>query len=152
MLAKSYTHVGMVVTDLQATMAALGPALGVKWASVLSWKLDLWTPAGVVRAQSTFTYAMGDGPSIELLQEELGTVWTVGSATAHHLGYWSTDMEGDAEQLRANGYEMIATLDTDEGGPSGFSYHAGPAHGPLIELVDATLQPRFDRWWGGGRF
>ena len=152
MIEKPYTHVGFVVADLEQSMASFGTALDLEWCEVLSWELDLWTPAGTSKVRSTFTYARGDGPSIELLQNEPGSVWTVGSDTAHHLGYWSTDLAADAAQLADRGYEMIATLASEHGGPTGFSYHASAAGGSLIELVDATLKPRFARWWSGNRF
>lgn len=146
MIEKPYTHVGVVVPDLERSMAEIGAALDLEWAEVISWELDLWTPDGVRRVRSTFTYARGDGPSIELLQEEPGSVWT--ASAAHHVGYWSTDLPGDGERLREQGYRLLATLD----GEAGFAYWEGPAGGPLIELVDATLKPRFARWWAGGRF
>ncbi len=152
MIEKPYTHVGFVVADLEKSMASFGDALDLQWAQVLSWELDLWTPAGVSKVRSTFTYARGASPSIELLQHEPDSVWSVGSDTAHHIGYWSTDMATDAAELARQGYEMIATLASADGGPVGFSYHAGPAGGILIELVDATLKPRFARWWAGERF
>lgn len=148
MIEQPYTHIGVVVPDLDASMKEVGTALGLTWAEVISWELDLWTPDGVVRTRSTFTYAAGAGPSIELLQEQPGPVWTAGPA--HHVGYWSTDMVGDGERLGAQGYTLVATLAGDR--PSGFAYYAGPSGGPLLELVDAALRPRFLRWWAGGRF
>jgi hypothetical protein len=152
MIEKPYTHVGFVVDDLEKAMASFGAALDLEWATVLSWELELWTPSGTSKVRSTFTYARGGSPSIELLQNEPGSIWTVGAATAHHIGYWSTDLVADGAELASRGYEMIATLASDGGGPTGFSYHAGPAGGTLIELVDASLKPRFARWWSGDRF
>lgn len=148
MIEQPYTHVGVVVADLEKSMAEVGTALGVEWADIISWELDLWTPEGVRTVRSTFTYARGDAPSIELLQEEPGSVWTAGAA--HHIGYWSTDMSADGARLQEQGYSLIATLAGDR--PTGFAYYEGPAGGPLIELVDAALKPRFARWWAGGRF
>lgn len=148
MIEKPHTHVGVVVADLERSMAELGAALELEWAEIISWELDLWTLEGVRRVRSTFTYARGDGPSIELLQEEPGSVWT--ASPAHHVGFWSTDLVADGERLRHRGYTLVATL--ADGAPAGFAYHRGPAGGPLVELVDAALKPRFARWWAGGRF
>ena len=152
MIEKPYTHVGLVTPDLEKTMYTLGRAMDLSWAKILSWEIEIWSPTGNLTVQSTFSYAMGDTPSIELLQEVPGTVWTVGSDTAHHIGYWSTDMPADAAVLADRGYSMITTLAGPTDGPTGFSYHQGPDGGPLIELVDASLKRRFHRWWAGERF
>lgn len=149
MIEKPYAHAGVVV-DLGRAMATLGGALDVSWATVLSWGFYFWTLDGVRRVRSTLTCAMGGGPSIELLQEQSGSVGT----STHHIGHWSSGMAADAHLLRERNYYMVAILAGKGDGPTGFSYHAGPAGGLLVGLVDATLKPRFGPVgrWAGGRF
>ncbi len=151
MIEQPYTHVGIVVDDLEAACDRYRRDLGLEFAEVISWTLDLWTPDGVVNVPSTFTYAAGGTPSIELLQSVPGTTWQT-SGGAHHIGYWSTELASDSAELVGRGYQLTGTLATADGEPSGFAYHAHPDGGPLLELVDARLAPRFERWWAGGRF
>ena len=150
MIIPEHTHAGVVVEDLEASMARLGRDLGVQWASVIEWDLEILTPTGRQVATSRFTYSCGNGPGIELLQAQAGTVWTTTGHTTHHLGFWSTSMQDDADQLEARGYSLMATLADDA--PSGFAYFAHPEGGPLLELVDSRLEPKFRRWRNGGRF
>lgn len=150
MIDPVHSHAGVVVADLDASMERLGRDLGLQWAEVLDWELELETPDGIVTAVSRFTYSRGDGPGIELLQEQPGSVWTCDGHATHHLGFWSSDLVGDVGALQATGSELVATL--AGAGPSGFAYLAHPGGGPLVELVDDALRPRFERWWAGGRF
>lgn len=152
MIVQPYTHVGIVVPDLTAAAATMTEALGIEWCEVLQWSLDVWTPDGISTITSQFTYSRGPQPRIEILQSVPGTLWESDRATDHHVGYWSTELRDDGARLEQQGHQLIGTLADDPGSPTGFGYYQHPAGGPLIEIVDAALIPRFERWWSGGRF
>lgn len=150
MILPEHTHAGVVVADLDTSMERLAHDLGVTWADVIEWELEIWTPTGPTSAISRFTYSRGDGPGIELLQQQAGTVWVVDGSSTHHLGFWSTSIREDVATLQDRGYTLVATL--AQAAPSGFAYLSHPGGGPLVELVEASLEPRFRRWRNGGRF
>lgn len=150
MIIPEQTHAGVVVDDLDAGMTRLSRDIGVRWADVIEWELELWTPQGPTMAVSRFTYSSGNGPGIELLQAQAGTVWTADGSSTHHLGFWTTDIDTDVTAMQDRGYTMVATLAA--GGPAGFAYLSHADGGPLVELVESALEPRFRRWRNGGRF
>lgn len=152
MIATPYTHVGLTVPDLEATMASLGAALDLAWCEVLAWDMAVWTPDGVQDVHCRFTYSAGPQPRFELLQSVRGTLWDADGPTAHHVGYWSSDLRADGAALEDEGHRLMGTLADEPGCPTGFAYYQHRDGGPLLELVDDALVPRFERWWAGGRF
>lgn len=152
MIRQPYTHVGIVVPDLDRSLAHMRTGLGTEWCDVLQWDMAIWTPEGVDDITCRFTYSRGPQPRFELLQSVPGTVWEVGSSTEHHVGYWSTDLRGDGAELESKGWRLVATLADEPGTPTGFGYYRHPDGGPVLELVDDALVPRFERWWRGERF
>jgi hypothetical protein len=88
-------------------------------------------------------------PRIELVQAIPGTLWQTSDAGAHHLGYWSDDIDRDIEVLVANGY----ALDVKSIGHGGKPYWAycGKKGGPRIELVAAMHKPYMAEYFRTGR-
>ena len=153
MVVQPSTHVGQAVPDLDAAMASLGGALGLDWCEVLAWDMRVWTPEGAQDVHCRFTYSTGPrAHRFELLQSVPGTLWDADGPTAHHVGFWSSNLRGDGAGLEAEGFRLVGTLADDPGRPTGFAYYQHPDGGPLLELVDDALIPRFERWWAGERF
>lgn len=151
-------HTGFVVADLERGMEEFAAVFDLTWAPVTRIEMNLRTPAGPIRPAMGFTYSVQGPHHIELLQEVAGTPWVVASAdepaplrSAHHVGVWCDDVPGESARLSAAGAELVVTYDTSDGRVAGFAYHRLPS-GQLVELVDASRRPDFDRWFAGGSF
>lgn len=139
---EDFYHTGIVVPDLDAAMARLSALAGYRWIKPLSYTLPFRTTAGIQELTSTIVYSV-QSPYIELLQEVPGTPWTAAPGNAvHHLGYFTDDLAGTAQELERNGctFEMNGAVTGSE--PAMFAYYLDPA-GVRIEIVDRALFPDF---------
>lgn len=139
---EDFYHTGIVVPDLDAAMARLSALAGYRWIKPLSYTLPFRTTAGIRELTSTIVYSV-QSPYIELLQEVPGTPWTAAPGNAvHHLGYFTDDLAGTAQELERNGctFEMTGAVTGSE--PAMFAYYLDPA-GVRIEIVDRALFPDF---------
>jgi hypothetical protein len=62
----------------------------------------------------------------------------------------ATPYQSRVASLAARGIPLVATRDSDTGGPWQFAYHDGLPFG-TIELVDARMRPFLRDWWTAGR-
>jgi hypothetical protein len=135
-------HVGIVVEDIATTMRELNDAVGVEWQS---WTpnaslVEVWTPEGTQQVPFSAVYSTPDHMMLELVQTVEDTIWQTGSpGDAHHLGYWSDDLEQTAAHLEAKGFDRVASggyLDH----PLLWVYHQR-GNGPYIEHVSRAVAP-----------
>jgi hypothetical protein len=142
-------HVGLVVADVDSAMRDLGSAFGLGWSSVRCTETAVWTPQG--RVDLTFRGAFSrPGPTrIELIEAISGTLWDSSDDTSlHHVSFWSSDLEGDSDELEMKGFPRVATSwrDGAKGRPSLFAYHRR-ASGPHMELLDEQEKAQYEEWW-----
>jgi catechol 2,3-dioxygenase-like lactoylglutathione lyase family enzyme len=139
-------HTGVVVDDLDATMAWFTKVAGYRWTDVVEVEQSGETPEGEVTIPMRMVYS-GDDPRLELLQTVPGTVWTPADSGVHHLGYWSDDVESDLASLEANGMRCeVKSYNPDGSGALLWVYCKG-ATGPRIELVGSGMRPFIEYWW-----
>ncbi|KDU93999.1 VOC family protein [Amycolatopsis mediterranei] len=134
-------HTGIVVPDLEASMARLAEVAGYRWTTIQSAELTIRLADGERILTLRYAYSL-DGPHLELVQEIPGTPWTAAPRVAtHHLGYFCDDVPATSKLLEESGFafEAGAVL---EGTPSLFAYHLDPS-GVRIEVVDRGLIPDF---------
>lgn len=146
-------HVGVRVPDIDASMAEIGAAQGVTWASVQhADDRTVWTPArGLEQVALTFVYSCEGPHRVELLQGSAGSVWDCGDRPGlHHVGVWSDDVAADTERCLAAGWTVTAAAKAPDDGYGTFTYVVPPS-GLIVELVASAAQPRFETWWAGGR-
>ena len=148
-----FFHYGIVVLDFDAALGQLGQTLGLEWASVQRRAFPLRQPNGVIDVDFRVTYSTTGPPHYELIEASAGTIWDPHLAGGvHHLGYWSHDLEADADRLTAAGFQWEATYDSPDPGPVGFTYHTLPTAMLRIELVNIARKPAMDAWFAGGDF
>ncbi|HZV10022.1 MAG TPA: VOC family protein, partial [Novosphingobium sp.] len=102
-LADIYHH-GLLVADLAATMAALGPALGVEWAPVRSFSpMPMWLADGTEAVAHLKVAYSRQGPiHLELIEARPGDAYgALRAENQAHLGVWVEDLAGEAEALLA---------------------------------------------------
>lgn len=148
-----FYHYGIVVRDLEAAMAEWSAIHGMEWASIQRREFMVRQPNGVVKADFRLTYSIDGPPHVEFIVGTPGTLWDPCTAGGiHHLGYWSRDLAADSQRLADAGYEALASYDTPDGRPLGFTYHWLPATGVRVELVDVARRQAFLDWLGGADF
>jgi catechol 2,3-dioxygenase-like lactoylglutathione lyase family enzyme len=139
---QDFYHTGIVVPDLDASMARLSALAGYRWINPMSYTLPFRTAAGVRELASTIVYSL-QSPHVELVQEVPGSPWTAAPGNAvHHLGYFSDDLAESARVLEANGFTLEMTAGTPGSDLSLFAYFTD-ATGTRIEIVDRALFPDF---------
>ncbi len=131
----SYFHVGLVVADIDAAMAELGPALGLTFNASHQ---SVYGPDTI-----TVAYARQGPPYVELVQGAPGSQWdTSGGPHLDHIGYFSRDFEADIAALEAAG--LPVDIDGRQYGAQ-FTYHRASAGGMRVELVGEQLRERVMR-------
>ena len=146
MKAEDLYHTGIVVDDIEAAMQWFTKVAGYSWTDVVSVDQDAVTPDGQMTVPMTMVYS-GAEPRLELLQTVPGTVWTPSDSGAHHLGYWSDDVESDLATLEFNGMTCeVKSYNPDGSGTLLWAYAKSPT-GPRIELVSRNMAPFIALWW-----
>ena len=141
-------HTGIVVEDFDAALPWFTDVVGYRWCDELAVDQDVWTPEGERTVPIRFAYSMSE-PRLEVLQAVPGTVWVPSSSGAHHLGFWSDDVDGDIEMLVGNGLHVEVRAPMPDGS-SLWAYCHGP-FGPRVELVSRSLEPMMADWFATGR-
>jgi Glyoxalase/Bleomycin resistance protein/Dioxygenase superfamily len=144
-------HIGIRVPDLAAAMAELGIGLGVTWAEARDNPAQvLWTPdGGLQEIPLKYTYS-GEGPQhIELLEGPAGSFWDGREQSgAHHVGVWTDDVAGETTKLVDAGWSLVgAHRDPSDGNGYGVFSYIQPPSGLIVELVDRSVLPMFEKWW-----
>jgi hypothetical protein len=130
-------HTGIVVPDLEASMAQFGAVAGYRWTAIQAADLTIRFANGERVLPLRYAYSL-DAPHLELVQEIPGTPWT---AAASHLGYFCDDVTATSKLLADLGFAVESCAVVD-GTPALFAYHLDPS-GVRIEIVDRALIPDF---------
>lgn len=133
----TFYHLCFAVPDLDRAIADMSSTLGVQWNPVREGKLGHW--------RFRIVFSRGGAPYFEVIEGDPGSPWDASAgARIDHIGYWSTDLEADQDELADRG----APADFDACPFGGrFSYHRLDSIGARIELVDAAGQQGFLETW-----
>jgi hypothetical protein len=141
-----FYHVGIVTPHLESTMQDMS-VLGIGWRQIKEFVLDVSTPRGARQINMRGVYSQQGPPYIELIERVPGTLWEGGSsASCHHLGFWTQDLDQTAAALERAGLQRELWVGGPDGRLVGYMYHTG-AYGPLIEHVSRSQEARI---FGGG--
>jgi len=145
--AEDQFHVGIVVDDLDESLAHFTALFGYDWCDEVHVDQSVLLPGGETVVDFRFRYSR-DAPRIEVIQSQPGTLWTPAAGSGiHHLGFWSDDVVKDGDALEQSGYALEAA-GTDGRGTRSWAYHRSPL-GPRIELVGSAIRPLLEQMWGG---
>ena len=146
-----FYHVGIVVSNLDATASEFEQLLKVKWAATQQREFRLSTPNGFINTTIRFTYSKATtagAPLLELIEAVPGTPWWPGPnvrAALHHIGFWTDSLAEDAGRLQDAGARVVASLVNDDGTPKVFTYQQ-LKNGPLVELIDSAHRKPVLAW------
>ena len=147
-------HVGFVVTDLEASKAALTEIMGLSWASVMTDVVEVHEHGRAIEEELSFTYSLDGPPFVELIESRQAVAWTcdnkpAGHESIHHVGMFVPDVSVESRRLAGLGCEVeVSGRGKYEGH---FAYHLGGAV-PRLELVRSAQRPDFEAWLSGGDF
>jgi hypothetical protein len=119
-------HTGIVVPDLEVSMARLAGIAGYRWTTIQAADLTIRLADGERVLPLRYAYSL-DAPHLELVQE----------VAAHHLGYLCDDVPATSKLLEKAGFAFEAGAVLD-GTPALFAYHLAPS-GVRVEIVDRAL-------------
>jgi hypothetical protein len=139
-------HAGIVVDDVEATLASLTDELGYTWGEVMTAPAQVRLPSGVVTLEVQCVYSVNE-PHLEIVRSIPGTIWAPAETQLHHVGYWSDDVAADTAELVGRGYTEEAAGLLPDGGIF-WSYVRSPL-GLRVELVDRAMEPVVRQMWGG---
>lgn len=146
MKAGDQFHVGIVVDDVDATLAELTALFGYEWSDRIGGPTSVMLPTGPIEVDFSLVYSRST-PRLEIIRSVPGTMWTpVAGSGLHHVGYWSDDVGADSRELESRGFATEA-VGTQGDGSAHWAYHRGPT-GPRIELMSRQLQPLLEQVWG----
>jgi Glyoxalase/Bleomycin resistance protein/Dioxygenase superfamily len=149
MKAEDLFHTGIVVDDVDATLAQLTDLFGYEWCETIAMPTPVALPTGDVTLDFRITYSMTT-PRLEIIESIRGTVWVPAAGSGiHHIGYWSDDVARDSAALRQRGLPREAA-GTRPDGITHWAYHRGPT-GPRIELMATELRPVLEQIWATGK-
>ncbi|HET6954724.1 MAG TPA: VOC family protein, partial [Acidimicrobiales bacterium] len=121
MAAEDQFHVGIVVDDLDATLAQLSDLFGYAWCEQIAAPTSVSLPDGDAVLDFRITYSMNT-PRLEIIQAMPGTLWVPAAGSGiHHIGYWSNDVARAAGAADPDALVQLArtTLTTLGGAPDG---------------------------------
>lgn len=145
MKATDQFHVGIVVDDVEATLAELTALFGYEWGDEIGAPTSVLLPTGPVELDFRCVYSRTT-PRLEIIRSIPGTIWVpVEGSGLHHLGYWSDDVSADSRELEGRGLVAEAVGTSPDGTPY-WAYHRGPT-GPRIELLSRQLEAPLQATW-----
>lgn len=148
-------HTGLLVSDLETSMAVLGRSLGLSWAEPYRFEnLPFWTPeTGTREIELLVTYSRQGPQHLELIQGAAdGFYAPSGDPGTHHVGVWVDDVAAEVALLEQQGWTPVAAGGGPGQGYGTFAYLSHPDGKLLLELVSSELLPAFENWWAGGSF
>lgn len=132
-------HTGIVVDDLDAAQEEIGAQLGVTWRQG-GGEVSLQSDGGARTVRTAYALSREGPHHVELCQAVEGTLWTAAPpGHAHHLGYWTDDVDAASASLSAEGMALVGSVSFREGAPPVCAYHRA-ANGLLVEVVATKMR------------
>jgi catechol 2,3-dioxygenase-like lactoylglutathione lyase family enzyme len=137
------SHVGIVVSNIEAARDRLAPLLGVRGGPISEARVPSGVGGDAERVALRVCFSTGE-PAIELLEEVPGTVWTCNeSSNLHHISYFVDDVATTSRQLDAAGCPLEYTIPMGDGSLT-LAYHRDVL-GTRIELVSTAVRSSIDQ-------
>ena len=142
-------HHGLIVDDINVSMAQMTAATGIEWTPVRAFDpLPVWTPEhGRGEARLRVAYARHGSVRLELVEAEAGTPYDLLRAIDRsHIGVWVDDVGDGVEQLCTQGWRVLVAGASPRHRHGAMTYLVRDG-GPVIELVARSLMPMMQEWW-----
>src|SRR4051794_33512882 len=138
-MSMEFSHVGIVVSDLEEAQGQLTRLLGVQWHPIRENDVPIRDHEGreqMVRFRVSFST---EAPHFELIEETPGTVWVCNEhSNIHHVAYSATALADESHRLATARCPLEVTR-VGEQVPDTFAYHRD-ALGVRVEVMPRTVQ------------
>jgi catechol 2,3-dioxygenase-like lactoylglutathione lyase family enzyme len=136
---KPFFQAGLLVQDLDAGMAELTTALGLRFGEP-KVRETAYGPMRVV-------FSLDGPPYVELIEGPPGSPWeTTRGSRLDHIGLWTDDLGADRVRLLEQG--MTIEIDGEEIAGRPYAYFRAPSTGLRIELLERSMEDGFYARWG----
>ena len=141
-------HIGMAVSDLEASRVSLGAELNLEWSPVKSFDpLPFWTPEQGSHEVSVQACYSRQGPQHLELVQGTGPFYDPSvQPDSRHIGVWVDDLVEEAGKLTASGWKVLAAGASPAEGYGTICYLSPSTGGLVIELVSTLLMPVIAEW------
>lgn len=139
---RTYFHVGIVVEDLESARQRMTDLFGIVWGPIMrSPAVDVRDGDGTDRQLPSNICYSADQPSIELIEEVPGTVWTRNPhSNLHHIGFWTPNFDHDTAAVSGGACPVQLSGRTGDRAPANWVYHHDPVLGIRVELLDDSMR------------
>jgi hypothetical protein len=105
-------HIGVVVPDLQAAMAAVSAVSALRWTPVVEARCRHRRPHRLDEFELRVAYSVGTAPHLELIEAIPGTIFEPSGELSrlHHFGLWIDDIAAESARLENTGMPCVAAL------------------------------------------
>ena len=155
MTIQPYSHVGLLVHDLDAAVARFGEVLNLTFAQPNVAHVDHMEEDGKVEPiDLRITYSQQGPPYYELIEtQEGGGIYSKEYGEGlHHIGLWEPDCEARLDTLKSKGLEPQAIQYTAKNRIAVVYFRPAGLHGMRLEIIDQAHQPSIEEWINGGVF
>lgn len=126
-------HVGIVVADLDRSMAEFTETFGVEWHRPFQAPTEIRIDGQPTKSVAPrLTYSKQGPVYLELLEQVPDTIWS--EPGLHHLGFWADNVPDESKRLAESGIPLLQT-DLDVATGATICYHS-TGDGLRLELVD----------------
>jgi catechol 2,3-dioxygenase-like lactoylglutathione lyase family enzyme len=134
-----FSHVGIVVPNLEEAREELTRLLGLEWHAIRENDVPIRRDDGreqIVHFRVSFST---QAPHFELIEEVPGTVWVRNEhSNIHHVAFAASSLEEESHRLATAQCPLEVTRVGDQV-PDTFAYHRG-ALGVRVEVMPRTVQ------------
>lgn len=156
MSERPYFHLAYLVQNLEAAIPRFEKALGVEFLEPIVAKADFYERGRENRPlELKLTYSkQSSGPWVELMEAQGDGIYGLnhGGERMHHVGVWESDCEARVEEMKAQGFDLLAAQYTPEGKIIVAYFAPEDLHGSILELVDESRREMMIQWFSGGPF
>lgn len=154
MTATPLFHVGILVTDLDAAIAALGRATGLTFAEPAQLEVQVVEDGGARPCPLRLTFSEQGPPYLELIEAHEQGVFGLdrNPEGLHHVALWQPGLVARIDELAAAGAPREAALATPAGQVLVAYLRPDRLHGTRIELVDPGERSTIETYVATGRW
>lgn len=137
-------HIGVIVSNFEATRSHYETCLGLDWAPTQSISTEIWVSGELLPVTYKVAWSVEGPVHIEFIERVAETPFA--PTGVHHFGYWVEDLDASVERLKSTGMSLEVTRCKPDGSvPFRWAYMMGPSR-LRVELMDAANKESYQNY------